>query len=31
MATLVARSVVGLAEVGIREEEGDEEDPMLDA
>jgi len=31
MATLEARSVVGLAEVGLREEEGDEEDPMLDA
>jgi len=32
MATLEARSVVGLAEVGLREEEeGDEEGPMLDA
>jgi len=30
MATLEARSVVGLAEVGLREEEEDEEDPMLD-
>ena len=31
MVILEARSVVGLAEAGIREEEGDEEDPMLDA
>ena len=31
MATLEARSVVGLAEGGIREEEGDETDSMLDA
>ena len=31
MATLVARSVVGLAEVGLTEEEEDEADPMLDA
>jgi len=29
MATLEARSVVGLAEVGRREEEGDEDDAML--
>ena len=31
MVTLEARSVVGLVEPGIREEDGDEEDPMLDA
>ena len=31
MATLEARSVVGLAEMGRMEEEDGEEDPMLDA